>query len=89
MRNIPFGKPITGPEEQQAISEVLASGHMVHGPQLFTYYRRKYGYREGDFPVAERLSRCSIALPVGPHVCEDDVEYMARCIRDLVQEVSS
>lgn len=51
-----------------------------------TYYREKYGTRTGDFPVAERISRCSIALPVGPHLAEDDMSYIATAIeRSLAQ----
>jgi dTDP-4-amino-4,6-dideoxygalactose transaminase len=43
---------------------------------LMTYYRNKYGYGEGDFPVAERISRTSIALPVGPHLDCTDMDYI-------------
>ena len=49
---------------------------------LMTYYRDKYGYRRGDFPVAETLADCTIALPVGPHVKRNHIERMAEIIRN-------
>jgi dTDP-4-amino-4,6-dideoxygalactose transaminase len=52
-----------------------------------TYYRRKYGYGEETFPVAARLSRSSIALPVGPHVEPEDVELIAASLKEAIAEV--
>ena len=51
-----------------------------------TYYKNKYGFEEGSFPVASRISNHSIALPVGPHVTEEDVGYMITTIKKAIQE---
>lgn len=51
---------------------------------LFTYYRERYGYREGTFPVAERISARSIALPVGPHLNEDDMDRIAAAMKTAI-----
>jgi dTDP-4-amino-4,6-dideoxygalactose transaminase len=40
------------------------------------YYAGKYGYAPGSCPNATRISTRSIALPVGPHVTEADVEHI-------------
>jgi perosamine synthetase len=47
---------------------------------LFDHYRREYGYREGQFPVAEEFSRRSLALPFYPALPE---EWRERVIREL------
>jgi perosamine synthetase len=52
------------------------------------YYRATYGYPERSCPVATRISTCSIALPVGPHVEEGDVETMVDAVRNVVEEMS-
>ncbi len=55
-------------------------GTSIYYPQpvpAMTYYRNKYGYARGDYPNAERISYQSIALPVGPHLDEDDMAYIA------------
>jgi len=35
------------------------------------------GYREGDFPVSEELTRGVLALPVYPELQPDDIQYVA------------
>ncbi|HIJ70279.1 MAG TPA: DegT/DnrJ/EryC1/StrS family aminotransferase [Planctomycetes bacterium] len=52
-----------------------------------SYYKNKYGYAYTSFPVAARLSAASIALPVGPHLNEDDMEYIAEALKDVISEV--
>ncbi|HEU4561558.1 MAG TPA: DegT/DnrJ/EryC1/StrS family aminotransferase [Longimicrobium sp.] len=39
------------------------------------------GWRAGQFPVAERLSRETLCLPIRPDLAEDEVDYVAECIR--------
>jgi perosamine synthetase len=59
-------------------------GTSVHYPKalpLMTYYRQRYGYRPGQFPVAEWLGDYSISLPVGPHITPDDIDYIAQEMR--------
>jgi len=49
---------------------------------MMSYYQNTYGHTEQEFPVACRISNQSIALPVGPHVTADDIEYMVTIIHD-------
>jgi perosamine synthetase len=65
-------------------------GTSIYYPQavpLLTYYRHKYSYNEGDFPVAARLSAGTISLPVGPHVEDKDISYMVSIFKDAITEV--
>ena len=43
------------------------------------------GYRAGDFPVAERLAKESLALPVYPELTEDDITYVCRTVNNFFQ----
>lgn len=43
------------------------------------------GYREGDFPEAERAAREVLSLPVHPALVPDDVEYVADRVRAFFQ----
>jgi perosamine synthetase len=40
---------------------------------LMTHYRQRFGFREGQFPVAEEISRRSLALPFFTAMGEDEV----------------
>ncbi|MCK9417570.1 DegT/DnrJ/EryC1/StrS family aminotransferase [Candidatus Dojkabacteria bacterium] len=45
---------------------------------------RKMGYKEGDFPVSEMLSKEVLSLPVNPFVTKEDVEF----IMDKIEKFS-
>lgn len=53
----------------------------------FTYYKEKYGFSEGAFPIASWISRNSIALPVGPHLDPEDMKYIAKTFKQSISEV--
>jgi perosamine synthetase len=65
-------------------------GTSVYYPQpapRMTYYRDKYGWRDGMFKAAARISDCSVALPVGPHLDVEDMAYIGACIRRTAGEL--
>jgi UDP-2-acetamido-2-deoxy-ribo-hexuluronate aminotransferase len=48
---------------------------------------RAWGYRAGDFPIAERLAREVLCLPVHPFLSEADVERVARTVLEAARGV--
>jgi dTDP-4-amino-4,6-dideoxygalactose transaminase len=67
---------------------VGTSVYYPHPVPRLGYYRRKYGYNAESYPNAAEISDGSIALPVGPHVNRDDVEYTATTLSRIVQDAS-
>jgi perosamine synthetase len=65
---------------------VGTSVYYPHPVPRLRYYREKYGYHAERYPNAERISDCSIALPVGPHVTEQDIDYIARIFARILEE---
>ncbi|RED52448.1 DegT/DnrJ/EryC1/StrS family aminotransferase [Aestuariispira insulae] len=82
--------PKDGSISREGVMDVLKEdgiGFSVHYPgavPLFTYYKEKYGYKEGQFPVAEWLASQTLSLPVGPHLTEGDPERIAEAVKDAV-----
>ncbi|MBE3603114.1 DegT/DnrJ/EryC1/StrS aminotransferase family protein [bacterium] len=63
-------------------------GVSVHCIPLNTmhYYQRRYGYRAGQFPVAEDVySRC-LSLPIFPAMSDEDVAYVIETVRAIARE---
>jgi dTDP-4-amino-4,6-dideoxygalactose transaminase len=63
-------------------------GTSVHCIPLHTmaFYQNRYGYRTGDFPVAEDIfSRC-LSLPIYPLMSDDDVAYVIETVLALTRE---
>ena len=59
----------------------------VHYPaiHLFSAYRA-LGYREGQFPNAERIGRETVTLPLFPAMHWDDVERVVQAVNDVMHE---
>ena len=51
---------------------------------LHPYYRREYGYREGDFPVAEAYYARALTLPLFPAMSDDDVADVIHAVRKVI-----
>ena len=48
---------------------------------LFSFYRERFGHREGEFPVCEDVARRSLALPFFPGLADAEVEYVVNAVR--------
>ena len=44
---------------------------------------RQFGYNGGDFPIAEKLSKQVLSLPVHPNLSEDDLRLIASTIKEI------
>jgi dTDP-4-amino-4,6-dideoxygalactose transaminase len=63
-------------------------GSSVHCIPLHTmhYYQRAYGYRNGDFPVAEDIySRC-LSLPIYASMSDEEVAYVIETVHSIAGE---
>ncbi len=47
---------------------------------LMSFYRERFGHREGEFPVCEDVAARSIALPFFPDMTEEQVERVAEAL---------
>jgi perosamine synthetase len=51
---------------------------------LMSFYRERFGHREGEFPVCEDVAARSIALPFAPAMTEGQVARVASSLRDVL-----
>ncbi len=52
---------------------------------LHPYYQKKYGFNKGDFPVAEMLYENEISLPLYPGMNNEDIIYVVKAIKEIIQ----
>lgn len=76
------------PEKRDSVRKQLAAAGIetsVHYDpiHLEPYYRGEFGYREGDFPVAERLGASVITLPLWPGMTSRQQGYVIACLRKI------
>jgi perosamine synthetase len=51
---------------------------------LMSFYRERFGHREGQFPVCEDVAARSLALPFFPDMTEGQVERVAGSLADVL-----
>jgi dTDP-4-amino-4,6-dideoxygalactose transaminase len=55
---------------------------------LHPYYRNKYGYKSGDFPIATGNYERMLSLPLSPRLTDEDVADVVQSVRDIVAQAS-
>lgn len=53
---------------------------------LMSFYRERFGHREGEFPVCEEVARRSLALPFFPELSEGEVEQVVEALGEVIAE---
>lgn len=52
---------------------------------LLKYYKKHFGYEEGDFPAAEKIGSSTISIPMYPLLKDEELNYVIRTVRDLIE----
>ena len=66
--------------------KALGIGTGLHYPpiHLFSLYRER-GFTEGMFPIAERIGRSIITLPLFPTLTESDVDRIVAAVAHVLE----
>ena len=75
--------------QRDAVIRALAERGVPSKPyfpavHLMSYYRERFGHREGEFPVCEDIAARSIALPFFPEMSEGQVARVAEALTDVL-----
>jgi perosamine synthetase len=70
-----------GSDREQVIARLASAGieskPYLPAIHLMSFYRERFGHREGEFPVCEDVAARSVALPFFPAMTEGQVERVA------------
>jgi perosamine synthetase len=55
---------------------------------LQPFYREQFGYREGDFPVAERVASSTLAIPFHGNLTDEQMEIVVEALASAVERAS-
>ncbi len=76
-------------EKRDELADFLAKKGIdsaVHYPipiHLQPIYRQLYGYKEGSFPVSEKLSTSMISMPMFPELKDEEVKIVSEAVREF------
>lgn len=66
--------------EQKGIS-VAVHFKPVH---FMSYYKHKFKYKAGAFPIAELIGNSTISLPFYPKLKSEEVKYIIRTVNEII-----
>ena len=69
---------------QQMLDLNIGIGFHYAAIHLFTLYRKR-GFNEGMFPVAERVCRQIVTLPLFPSMADSDVERVVSAVKSILR----
>jgi perosamine synthetase len=56
---------------------------------LLSFYRDRFGHREGEFPVCEEVARRSLALPFHPELTDAQIERVTKALHEVLEAAMS
>lgn len=54
---------------------------------LEPFYQQLFGYKEGDFPITEKVSGLTIAMPFYNNLTEEEVDYICNSLKDIIIKI--
>ena len=54
---------------------------------LQPFYRRMFGFKEGDFPITEKVSKTTVALPFYNNLLEKQIDYVCENLKEILEEM--
>lgn len=64
---------------------ISASVHFIP-LHLHPYYRKKYKYKKGDFPAAEKIYKGLISLPLFPDMTLKQADYVIKNVKEIIKQ---
>ena len=81
-----------GVDRDGAIRELRARGidskPYLPAIHLMSFYRQRFGHREGEFPICEDVAARSLALPFFPELTDGEVERVVQALTDVLQSAT-
>ena len=53
---------------------------------LQPFYKKEFDYKEGDFPVAESISKTTLALPFYGNLTEKEIDFVVKNLKEIISD---
>jgi perosamine synthetase len=88
---VKLNKKLGGKKRDKIIKEMEKRGiscrdyfQPIH---LQPFYKKEFGYKEGDFPVAENISKRTLALPFFNNLKEKEIDFVVKNLKEVLENV--
>ncbi len=66
---------------QKAEIGVAINFRAIH---LLSYYKNNFGYKTGDYPIAEFIGNSTITIPMYPKLKNDEISYVIEVVKNAI-----
>ena len=78
-----------GKNRKQVMQELREKGigtqvHYIPVPTQ-PYYKEKFGYKNGDYPVAEKYYEQELSLPLYPGLSDNDINSIIKSVKEVIK----
>jgi perosamine synthetase len=87
---VKLAENLAGPKRDKIIQEMAKKGiqcsNYFQPIHLQPFYCRELGFKEGDFPIAENISKRTLALPFYNNLSESEIDFIAKTLKQIIQK---
>lgn len=65
----------------------IQCGNYFQAIHLQPFYKKTFGYKKGDFPVAENVSQRTLALPFFNDLKEGEIDFVVKNLKEAISNV--
>ena len=66
---------------------VCASVHFDPPVHLSPFYKERFSYREGEFPMTEKLAKSIVSLPMYPQLLRKELDTIVSTVKEVIKDV--
>lgn len=85
---VKLSEKFAGAERDEIISQMAKAGiqcsNYFQPIHLQPFYKKEFGYKKGDFPVAENIGSRTIALPFYGNLSEKDIDFVVQKLNAII-----
>jgi dTDP-4-amino-4,6-dideoxygalactose transaminase len=48
------------------------------------FYKENFGYKDGDYPIAEKYYEQELSLPLYPGMSDEDVDAVIKTVKEVI-----
>lgn len=67
----------------------IACSNYFQPIHLQPFYKKEFGYREGDFPIAESVAKRTLALPFYNNLTESEISFVIKNLKSCILKISN
>lgn len=88
---VKLSEKLSGEKRNKIILEMARRGiqcaNYFYPIHLQPFYKKEFSYKEGDFPVAENVSKRTIALPFYNNLTEKEINFVVQNLKEVINNI--